>query len=272
MFMIKSPTGMLVIVAFVLVILTLRRRKRKISSRVTEMEYKAASMDMTYSAPVSSNGDITVMSDGESVTINEGTHTFTGTNNGIPWVIKSLMLKDVDFESSHARRTMGPQYTRWSTVKVRSSGGSYIMLMDLRDKAGKETFSKPQPPASGGMFAGIVNKAAGMVLGYFISSYFGNAQAKKISAEPGHRFYPESAKLGERYAVFSSDHELAKRILSVGVEEYLLGDNRFRPSVMINAEGIMCSCPTYMISSDEIKSLAEFGSVLALKIEEAISV
>lgn len=270
MYMIKTPTGMVVIVSFVFVILSMRWRKKRISSRVKDMENRAASMDMKYSAPVSSNGDITVMSDGESVTVNEGTHTFTGTNNGVPWMIKSLMLKDVDFESSHARRTMGPQYTRWSTENIKTKGITYLMFMDLRDKAGKETFSKPQAASGSGVLSGIMNKAAGMVLGYFISSYFGKTQVQNTQFEPSHRIIPESARLGERYAVFSNHPDLAKQIISPELEDFLMGDNKFRPSILINTSGVMASCPTFMISSDEIKSLAEFGSVLAQKIEKGL--
>jgi len=266
---IKTPTGMLAAVIIIFVILAMRRRKKKLRAEVIRMEEKATSMNMKYSAPVVTNSDVTVMSDGKAVPISEGTHTFTGTNSGISWQIKSVILKDVD--AGQMRKSMGPQYTRWSTEQVRIKGPEYIMLMDLRDKAGNDTFAKTDTKKGSGLLAGMADKVAGMMLGFFMEAYFGKMQHQNTPTEPRHRIAPASQKLGERYAIFSNNEFLAGKVLTQELEEYLLNETKFRPSVLINSGGVMTSCPTFLIDSTEIQALAVYSSEMATHIEKNLN-
>jgi hypothetical protein len=269
LFFLRTPAGMLAVVVVIFIIIAMRKRKKKIFAEVTRMEEKATSMNMKYSAPVVSNSDVTVMSDGKSVSISDGTHTFEGTNHGISWIVKSVILKDVD--QGHMRKAMGPQYTRWSTELVRTSGTDYIMLMDLRDRAGNDAFAKTTPKKSGGFLSGMADKVAGMVLGYFMESYFGKIQHQNTPTEPGHRSAPSSPKIGERYAIFSNNEMLTGKVLTQELEEFLLNETKFRPSVLINSAGIMTSCPTFMIDSSEIQALAEYSSGITARIQKNLN-
>jgi hypothetical protein len=140
--------------------------------------------------------------------------------------------------------------------------------MDLRDRAGKDTFSNTPAKNSGGILSGIADKVAGMVLGYFMNAYFGNIQHLNTPVEPGHRIAPESKSIGERYAIFSNNEGFVRNIIIQELEEYLLRETKFRPSILINSSGIMTSCPTFLIDSSEIQALAEYSSGMAVRMQK----
>jgi len=262
MVFLRSPLGIVLIVIFIVIVIANRRRKQKVGERVKQVQENSSLMDMSYTAPGArkSNDDTGIYS---PPPVN-GTHAFSGTSNGIKWVANTVFLKEMDSDRQMSGNLRNiPKYIRWSSEQVRTTGSYYLMLMDMRDKEGKEAFSNKQINSGDGIMATIANKAATIALGFFIRAYFGKIQNQSTEIEPKHRISIESKNLSERFAIFTNNKELSLNILSQETEDWLLQETVYRPSYLINSTGIMAASPASMVSSSEVHEFAGYCSTVA---------
>ncbi|MBI5422361.1 hypothetical protein HZA44_04480 [Candidatus Peregrinibacteria bacterium] len=229
------------------------------------MKENAASMGMEYTAPKGQGVAIGVGIGAGRASISEGAHTFTGKTNGVEWTVKSVVLAEA---GTHSGNRMGKQYTRWSSEDFKAKGQDYLILMDLPENMKKELQAQPKAPAGTGFLATMANKMATMAFNMYANGYFGKSQMEGTVFDQTHRQYWPTGAFAENYMVFSSNESFSKKLLDADTMEFILKNRPFEFSFLINSNGIMASCPLFVIEPEKIQTISKFCSELANKIKK----
>lgn len=258
-----SPYAPLAIPLGILLLYLFWNARQKRAEMKQRMEQDASSLGMKYTAPKGQGFSVGLGSGAASVS--EGSHTFSGRTNGVEWTVNSLVLMEPGTNSS---RRMGKQYTRWSSKDFKTGNQDYLILMDLPENMRKEAFPQPKGPAGTGFFASLANSMANMAFGMYANGYFGKSQMEGTVFDQTHRLQWPTGVFAEHYMVFSNNEPLSKKLVDAETMDYILKNRPFEFSFLINSNGIMASCPLFMVEPAQIQTISKFCSELVGRIRK----
>lgn len=260
----QSPYAPWAIPVVILILVMAWRRRRGMKKFTQRMGEESSSMGMEYTAPKGRGFAVGVGIGAGTVTASGGAHTFTGKTNGVEWTVNSLILPEAGRRSG---QQMGMRYTRWSSKGFRTGNKEYLILMDLPENMKKEALPQSKGTAGTGFFATMANKMANMAFGYYTNAYFGTAQMEGTVFDQTHRQYWPAGAFAENYMAFSNNEPFSKKLLDAETMEFILKNRPFELSFLINSNGIMASCPLFVIEPEQIQSIAKFCSELANRMQ-----
>jgi len=221
------------------------KRREALAARTTEAARK---QDMDYAPPGGHDANRGVL---------QGTHRFSGTTRGVPWLAEvTLLTSEVD-DGLVTRRNGTVSYTRW-TAPGAGTGGGELLMMALPEGVR----SPPAKAKPGGFLGGLAAKAAWAAAQAYIRLNFGNDRASTLSITPDDHLPLPADAFGSAFTAFGNRPELLQR-LSPSARDWLLKGRDDRPAFLWDAQGLSLTWPTGHVKPEEIAACAEYGAVLS---------
>jgi len=226
--------------------------KQRRDAQVTRNTANAREHDMDYAAPSSNQvGGV----------VDQGTHRFSGTTRGVPWIAEVVNLASEVDDGLATRRRISRSYTRWTAAESRPGFGT-LLLMTL---PGGVHVPPAQANAAGGFLGTLASKAAWGALQLYVRGHFGNARADALALAPEHRLPLPSDDFGSTFVAFGDRPELLQR-LTPSARDGLLSGRDARAAFLWDAEGLTLSWQRAHVTPEEVARLAEYGAELVSRL------
>ena len=225
-----------------------RGSKQRRDVQVARDSSNARELDMGYEAPSGA---------GVRGLVDQGTHRFSGTTGGVPWIAEVMNLASEVDDGLATRGRVSLSYTRWTATQAGTVDGT-LLLMTLPDGVRVP----PVGANAGGFLAALASKAAWAALQVYIRGHFGNARVEGLSLAPEQRLPLPSDDFGLTFVAFGDRPELLQR-LSPPARDWLLNARDARAAFLWDAEGLTLSWRQAYMKAEEVAECAEYGAHLA---------
>jgi hypothetical protein len=251
-------------------------RKRKLSEKIVkhtqDTEKEAKDMGVNIEQKVS--GRMASMGYGSAV---EGDTHYAGTTGGINWkLLSSVQLTDRGTSNSINSRNLDvrKRSTRWNTTEAAWPQGRFLMLM-----ATPGYDSAKHAIKRGGFFNKLTQMAGDFMLDVYVSGYFGSQYKSLVGiGEDGVKLDRPALN---KFFILTNHEVLANKFLDDGtvntIASWRNAQMGFRSEsavdnfgILFCADGMILGCQADMADPKEANKLAEFGSALALKMQQVL--
>lgn len=233
--------------------------QRRRAAQAQHNAQEAAKRGLQYAEPEAPTSDR-----GGSV-VDETTHRYSGSTQGVDWVMEARMLAQQDIVGDRYTGEGQRSFTRWTapSASTTAAGGGALLLMNLQ---GSAQGAVPDTSAAGsGLMAALVDKAAGLALQTYARMAFGSARAQALEwgqADGQVRHLPLPAgDFATCFRAFGTRPELLQK-LGPKARDWLLRAHRWEVALMWDAHGLTLRWPSARINPDQVAACAEFGAVL----------
>lgn len=233
--------------------------QRRRAAQAQHNAQEAAKRGLQYAEPEAPTSDR-----GSSV-VDETTHRYSGSTQGVDWVMEARMLAQQDIVGDRYTGEGQRSFTRWTapSASTTAAGGGALLLMNLQ---GSAQGAVPDTSAAGsGLMAALVDKAAGLALQTYARMAFGSARAQALEwgqADGQVRHLPLPAgDFATCFRAFGTRPELLQK-LGPKARDWLLRAHRWEVALMWDAHGLTLRWPSARINPDQVTACAEFGAVL----------
>lgn len=252
-------------------------RKRKISEKVvkhtqeTEEQARAAGMNVEQNV----SGRTASVGHGSAI---EGDTNYTGTTGGIDWKLVSIVRLTTRGSSNAVNSNdldVRKRSTRWSTAAAAWPAGKFLMLMATPGyDSAKHTVKR------GGFFNKLVQMAGDFALDLYVAGYFGGQYKSLVNV--GDDGVKIDRPALNNFFILTNDAARANKFLDDAtvhvIANWRKAEQGFRSEsnvdnfgVLFCSDGVILACQADMADAGEAKKLAEFGSVLAIKMQETLN-
>lgn len=222
-----GPGGLLALAAVVLALLVLRPFRNRHQRQRDANAAGAAQRGWRYQPPSGNGGPGPV---------DEGSHRYSGEDDGIAWTVETYLLAD-DGAGTDAAPAAARSYSRWtSAVEADAFGGrGYLLLLNLPAGAAR-------PAVRPGPFDILLDKMAAMALFLYVRSYFGEPRAGHLALDPRHRRQLGDETLDQLYTVFAEPAARLTR-LNAATRAWLREQHALQAAVLWDGAGLAVSHP-----------------------------
>jgi hypothetical protein len=203
--------------------------------------------------------------DGDGSVVDETTHRYSGSTQGVDWVMEARMLAQQDIVGDRYTGEGQRSFTRWTapSASTTAAGGGALLLMNLQ---GSAQGAVPDTSAPGsGLMAALVDKAAGLALLTYARMAYGSARAQGLAwgQDAGQvRHLPLPAgDFATCFRAFGTRPELLQKV-GPQARDWLLRAHRWEVALLWDAHGLTLRWPSARINPDQVTACAEFGAVL----------
>lgn len=231
-----------------------RGQARRLDAQRTHNATQAARLGLQYAPP----GTLAPGDAGDAAA-----HRYTGTTDGVAWVIEASLLADQHIVSQLARGECQRGFTRWSCAQA-GTGGGYLMLMNLQGNAGAATATTRPPRGEHGLMAGIArlaDRAAEAALQAYARMSFGMEGPALGALKPAHHLPLGDSTFESAFRAFSDTPALRERC-GPQAREALLREHPAEVALWWNESGLMLRWPGSRLSPAQIAAHAQFGATL----------
>lgn len=252
-------------------------RKRKLSEKVikhtqnTQAEAKAMGLNVEQKV----SGRTANMGGGLAV---EGDTHYAGTTGDIEWkLLSSIKLTDNNNSDAVNSRDLDvrKRNTRWNTVAAAWPKGKFLMLM-----AAPGYDSTKHAINRGGFFNKLVQVAGDFMLDVYVSGYFGSQYKSLVGIGD------DGVKLDRpalnNFLILTNHETLANKFLDEGtvntIASWRNAQMGFRSEsavdnfgILFCSDGMIFGCQADMADPTEANKLSEFGSALAIKMQQVLN-
>lgn len=251
-------------------------RRRKIPEKVvkhtqeTQKQAQAAGMDVQQNV----SGRTANMTYGTAI---EGDTNYAGNTGGIEWkLLSSVRLTTRNSSDAVNSRDLDvrKKSSRWSTPAAAWPAGKFLMLMGTPGyDSAKHTIRR------GGFFNKLVQMAGDFALDFYISGYFGSEYKSLVNVgEDGVKIDRPALN---NFFILTNHQALAEKFLDEATVNTIANWRKaalgFRNEAGVDnfgllfcSDGVILGCQADMANADEAKKLADFGSALAIKMQETL--
>ncbi len=257
-FILSNITPILILAAIGIIILILLQRKKDAAFR--EQAWQQSDSDaMTKGLQITSHARGRVTGG-----IVMGNTDYQGTTGGIEWTLRSTI--------EAGRRGAWMRKARWRTNAVTLPEGKFILVIST------PADTKPGPIQRGGFMNDLINKAADVMLDFYIGGYFGNEYKSLVNiGEDGLKLEREVLK---DFLILTNHEAVAQRYFDdttcTTIANWKKNSQGFSREgkedqfgLLFAPDGVILGCQANMNNAEEVKLFSDFGAVLVSKMKGA---
>lgn len=230
-----------------------RGQARRLDAQRAHNQAQAAGLKMQYTAPGEDGAD------GD-----RAAHRYTGTTDGVQWVIEASLLGQQHIVSNLARGEGQRGCTRWFAAQAGTGGGT-LMLMNLQGAA-RSAVEPPQPAKNEGgfmsAFAGLADRAGEAALHAYARMSFGVDGPALDALKPAHHLPLPDSALASAVRAFGDTPALLDRLGPLACEA-LMREHPAELALWWTEAGLMLRWPGSRLSPEQVAAHAQFGATLA---------
>jgi hypothetical protein len=258
------------IVVFIAFVIFGRFRKGKEEAAKRNIHQEKQEQAQAVGVHVGNQADGRVSNSGEI----HGDTDYNGTTGGIEWTLKSTVLVGDHTMAGGGRNQVWKRKSVWRTQIAKLPAGKFIMLMSTPGEIKLGDIKR------GGFINDLVNKAADAVLDIYVSGYFGSEYRSLVSiGEDGVKIERDQLK---DFMILTNLEPLAQKYFdeatATTISHWKKNSQGFaRESkvdqfgLLFSPDGAILTCQANMNNANEVKAFSDFGSALAIKMQQVIS-
>ena len=227
-------------------------QRRKLQAQRAHNTAQAARLGLQYAPPGAPGSD-------ESS--DTAVHRYTGTTEGVPWVLEASLLGGQHIVSNLARGEGQRGFTRWTCAQA-GTGGGYLLLMNLQGSAQGAAPATQVPSGERGLLSSLADRAAEVALQAYARMSFGIEGPALDVLKPAHHLPLGDSAFANAFRAFGDRPALCDR-LSPPAREALLREHPAEVALWWTEAGLTLRWPGSRLSPEQVAEHAQFGAQLA---------
>jgi len=226
-------------------------QRRRLQAQSAHNAAQAARLGLRYAPPGAA-----VPGEGGDTAV----HRYSGTTEGVPWVLEASLLGGQHIVSNLARGEGQRGFTRWACAPA-GTGGGCLMLMNLQDSAQGAAPAAQQPGGERGLLSSLADRAAEGALQAYARLSFGIEGPALDVLKLAHHLPLGHGAMDRAFRAFGDRPTLCNR-LSPPAREALLGEHPAEVALWWTEAGLTLRWPGSRLSPEQVAAYAQFGAKL----------
>lgn len=255
-FLLSHLSTILIVAATAIIILVMLKRKKDAAFREqvwqqTEADAMGKGLQVTSRPHGSVTGGVVM-----------GNTDYKGTTGGMEWTLRSTIAS--------GRRGAWMRKAMWRTNAVTLPEGKFILVVSTPSEM------KTGPIQRGGFINDLINKAADVMLDFYIAGYFGTEYKSLVNiGEDSVKLEREALK---DFMILTNHEAVAQRYFDDAtcgtIASWKKNSQGFSREGQVDQfgllfapDGVILSCQSNMSNAEEVKLFSDFGAALVAKMK-----
>lgn len=255
------------VIAVIAIVLINKFKKGKDEAVKRNIHQQKQEQAQAVGIQVASQADGHVSNSGEI----HGNTDYHGTTGGIDWTLTSTVLVGDRTVGAGGRNQVWKRKSVWKTQATKLPAGKFIMIMSTPGEIKLGTIKR------GGFINDLVIKAADAVLDLYVGGYFGSEYKSLVSiGADGVKIERDQLK---DFMILTNDESLAQKYFDEATastishwknnsQGFTREDKVDQFGLLFSPDGVILSCQANMNNANEVKAFSDFGSALAIKMQQ----
>jgi hypothetical protein len=252
------------VIVVIVIVLINKFKKGKDEAVKRDIHQQKQEQAQAIGIQVASQADGHVSNSGEI----HGDTDYAGNTGGIDWTLKSTVLVE---SSGEDRDKVWKRKSMWRSHAAKLPEGKFIMMMSTPGEIKLGTIKR------GGFINDLVIKAADAVLDLYVAGYFGKEYKSLVSiGKEGVKIERDQLK---DFMILTNDEPLAQKYFDEATastishwknssQGFSREDKVDQFGLLFSPDGVILSCQANMNNANEVKAFSDFGSALAIKMQQ----